>query len=66
MIRYLGKRYGVLMSGIEFGKPFTCVDIGAHPNTVKGLANDGFLDIVGGTHEHVPYVYSVPARIRRY
>ena len=66
MIKYLGKRYDVLISCIEFGRPFTCTDIGEHPNTIKGLANDGFLDIVGGTHERVPYVYSVPDRIRRH
>lgn len=66
MIRYLGKRYDVLMACIDVGKPFTCTDVGAHPRTVKSLADDGFLDIVGGRNRRSPYLYSIPDRIRHY
>ena len=66
MIRYLGKRYDVLMMCIAFGRPFTCTDVGAHPNTVKGLANDKFLDIVRSGTRQAPYLYSVPDKIRHY
>ena len=66
MIRYLGKRYDALMMCLPFGRPFTCTDVGIHPNTVKGLANDGFLDVVRSGTKHLPYLYSVPDRIRRY
>ncbi len=66
MIRYLGKRYGALMACIAFDRPFTCTDVGIHPNTAKGLAIDGFLHIIRSGTRQVPYLYSVPDRIRHY
>ncbi len=66
MIRYLGKRYNVLMACIAFGGPFTCTDVGLHPNVAKGLANDKFLRVVRSGTKRVPYLYSVPDRIRSY
>lgn len=66
MIRYLGKRYNVLMTCISFDGSFTCTDIGVHPNVVKGLANDGYLDIVGGKSRKSPYRYLVSDRVRRH
>lgn len=66
MIRYLGKRYDVLMSCISFGRPFTCTDVGEPARTIKGLADDGFLSIVRSGTRRIPYLYSVPDRIRSY
>ena len=66
MIRYLGKRYDVLMSCISFDGSFTCTDIAANPRTVKSLANDGYLNIIGGEDRRSPYLYSVPDKIRQY
>ena len=66
MIRYLGKRYDVLMACIAFDRPFTCTDAGIHPNTAKGLANDRFLNIIRIGTRQAPYLYSVPDRIRSY
>lgn len=66
MIRYLGKRYDSLMGCMVFDRPFTCTDVGIHPNTAKGLANDGFLKIDRVGTRQVPYLYSVPDRIKRH
>lgn len=66
MIRYLGKRYDLLMACIARGGLFTCTDMEAHPKTIRSLANDGYLDIVGGHDRHTPYRYRVPERIRQY
>lgn len=66
MIRYLGKRYNSLMMCMGFDRPFTCTEACIHPNTAKGLANNGFLKVDRVGTRHVPYLYSVPDRIRSY
>ena len=66
MIRYLGKRYDVLMKCIKHGGRFTAYELGVHPLTMKGLANDGLLQIVEKrcTYPVRPYTYVVPDKIR--
>lgn len=68
MIRYLGKRHGALMRCIDHGATFTAHELGVHPQTMKGLANDGLLEIVEKrrTYPARPYTYHVPEKVRQY
>lgn len=66
MIRHLGKRYDVLMRCIAAKGQFRCYDVGAHPRTVKSLADDGYLDVVEKGSKTAPYTYVVSDRIRQY
>lgn len=66
-MRYLGKRYDVVMKCIRHGDKFTAHEIGVNPQTMKGLADDGYLLIVekAGLHPRRPYTYLVPDKVRQ-
>ena len=54
------------MACMSFKKPFTCTDVKANPQTMKGLADDGYLRIVGNLHRRAPYLYVVPEQVLHY